>query len=111
MRFRAVVFITLQLTLDHVIECSRDHIRLLYDLPNDTTLAQEIVVSSVFSVTEILAIEDNKLNRTFLHVVFGSHSLLNPTSDQISSDTNNEYEGPEKATGPFSMLPSGHIAY
>jgi L-rhamnose isomerase len=43
-----VVFIYLQLTLGCVVECSQDHVRLLNDLPNSTTLTQEIVVSSVF---------------------------------------------------------------
>jgi hypothetical protein len=71
-----------------MVECSRDHVRLLDDLPNDMTLAQEIVASSVFPVTEILAIENDKLHNTFLHVTFGSQSLLKPTSDQIGSDTN-----------------------
>jgi hypothetical protein len=42
----------LQLTLDRVVECIRDHVHLLNDLPNGTTLTQTIVVSSVFSVTE-----------------------------------------------------------
>jgi L-rhamnose isomerase len=56
-----VVFIPLQLTLGHVVECSRDHVHLLDDLPNGTTLAQKIVVSSVFPVTKILAIENHKL--------------------------------------------------
>jgi hypothetical protein len=28
----------LQLTLGHVVECIRDHVRLLDDLPNGTTL-------------------------------------------------------------------------
>jgi hypothetical protein len=41
-----------------------------------------------FSVTEILIIEDHKFHITFLHVVFGSQSLLKPTSDQTGSDTN-----------------------
>jgi hypothetical protein len=68
--------------------CVRDHVRLLDDLPNGTTLAQKIVASSVFSVTEILAIEDHKLNNTFLHVAFRSQSMLKPTGDQIISDTN-----------------------
>jgi hypothetical protein len=68
--------------------CVRDHVRLLDDLPNGTTLAQKIVASSVFSVTEILAIEDHKLNNTFLHVAFRSQSMLKPTGDQTSSDTN-----------------------
>jgi hypothetical protein len=56
--------------------------------PKFVTLAQKIVASSVFPVTEILAIEDHKLNSTFLHVVFRSQSLLKPTSDQTGSDTN-----------------------
>jgi hypothetical protein len=42
----------------------------------------------LFSVTEILAIENHKLNDTFLHVTFGSQSLLKPTSDQIGYDIN-----------------------
>jgi hypothetical protein len=71
-----------------VVECIGDHIRLLDDLPNGATLTQEIVVSLVFPVTEILAIEDHKLNSTFLHVAFRSQSLLKPTGDQTSSDTN-----------------------
>jgi hypothetical protein len=60
----------------------------LDDLPNDATLTQKIVVSSIFSVTEILVIENHKLSITFLHVVFGSQSLLKLTSDQTGSDTN-----------------------
>jgi hypothetical protein len=71
-----------------MVECSRDHVRLLDDLSNGTTLAQEIVVSLVFLVTEILAIEDHKLDSIFLHVTFGSQSLLKPTGDQTGSDTN-----------------------
>jgi hypothetical protein len=53
----------LQLTLGHMVECIQDHVRLLDDLPNDTTLAQKIVASSVFPVTEILAIEDQLKDR------------------------------------------------
>jgi inner membrane protein involved in colicin E2 resistance len=83
-----VIFIPLHLTLDHVVEYSRDRIRLLDDLPNDTTLAQKIVASLIFSVTEILAIENHKLDDTFLHVVFGSQSLSKSTDDQIGSDIN-----------------------
>jgi hypothetical protein len=67
--------------LGHVVECIGDHVRLLDDLPNGTTLAQEIVVSSVFPITKILTIEDHKLNSTFLHVGFRSQSLLKPTND------------------------------
>jgi hypothetical protein len=70
-----------------VVESIRDHVRLLDDLPNDATLAQKIVVSSVFPVIEILVIEDHKLNNTFLYVAFGSQSLLKPISDQTGSDT------------------------
>jgi hypothetical protein len=61
---------------------------LLYDLPNGMTLAQKIVVSLIFPITKILAIEEHKLDSTFLHVAFGSHNLLKPTSDQIGSDIN-----------------------
>jgi hypothetical protein len=71
-----------------MVECIRDHVRLLNDLPNGATLAQKIVASSVFPVTEILAIKDHKLNNTFLHVAFRSQSLLKPTSDQTGFDTN-----------------------
>jgi hypothetical protein len=71
-----------------VVECIGDHVCLLNDLPNGVTLAQKIVASLVFLVTEILVIEDHKLNSTFLHVAFGSQSLLKPTGDQIGSDTN-----------------------
>jgi hypothetical protein len=34
-----VIFIPLQLTSGRVVECSQDHVRLLDDLPNCTTLA------------------------------------------------------------------------
>jgi hypothetical protein len=71
-----------------VVECIGDHVRLLDDLPNGAALAQEIVASSIFSVTEILAIENDKFYGTFLHVAFGSQSLLKPTSDQTGSDIN-----------------------
>jgi REP element-mobilizing transposase RayT len=58
--------------LSHVVECIRDHVHLLHDLPNDTTLSQEMVASSIFLVTEILTIEDYKLKITFLQVTIGS---------------------------------------
>jgi hypothetical protein len=60
----------------------------MYDLSNGTTLAQEIVASLVFPITEILAIEYNELHGTFLHVTFGSQSQLRTTSDIILSDIN-----------------------
>jgi hypothetical protein len=34
------------------------------------------------------AIEDHKLDITFLHIAFGSQSLLEPTNDQTGSDIN-----------------------
>jgi hypothetical protein len=78
----------LQLTLGRVFECIEDHVRFLDDLPNGAALAQEIIAGSVLSITEIIAIEDHKLNSTFLLVTFGSQSLLKLTSDQTGSDTN-----------------------
>jgi hypothetical protein len=69
-----------------VVECIGDHIRLLNDLPIGVALAQKIVVSLDFPIIEILAIEDHKLHSAFLHVAFGSQSLLKPTSDQPDSD-------------------------
>jgi hypothetical protein len=71
-----------------VVECIGDQIRLLNDLSNGASLAQEIVASSVLPITEILAIENDKLHNTFLHVAFGSRNLLKPTGDQTGSDTN-----------------------
>jgi hypothetical protein len=58
------------------------------DFPNSMTLTQEIVVSMIFLVTEILVIEDHKLDNIFLHIVFRSQSLLEPISDQTGSDIN-----------------------
>jgi hypothetical protein len=78
----------LQLTSGHVVECVGDHVRLLDDLPNDATLAQKIVVSSVFPVTEMLVIEYHKLNNTFLYVAYKSQSLLKPVGDQTGTETN-----------------------
>jgi hypothetical protein len=71
-----------------VVKCIGDHVYLLDDLLNGAPLAQEIVVGSVLPITEILTIENDKLNNTFLHVAFGSQSLLKLTSDQTGSDTN-----------------------
>jgi hypothetical protein len=71
-----------------MVECIWDHVHLLHDLSNSAALAQDIIVGSVFPITEILAIENDKLHSTFLHVAFGSQSLLKPTDDQTSSDTN-----------------------
>jgi hypothetical protein len=71
-----------------VVEYIGDHVHLLNDLPNGTTLAQKIVASSVLPIIEILTIENDKRHNTFLHVVFDSQSLLKTTSDQTGSDTN-----------------------
>jgi hypothetical protein len=83
-----VVFVPHQLTLGRVVERRWDYVRLLYDLPNGTILAQEIVASSILPKTKILIIEDHKFYVTFLHIVFGSQNLLRQTSDQTGSDTN-----------------------
>jgi hypothetical protein len=83
-----VIFIPLQLTLGHVVECIVDHVHLLQDLSNGAALAQEIVAGLVLPITEILVIEYHKLNNTFLHIAFGSQSLLKPTGNQTGSDTN-----------------------
>jgi hypothetical protein len=83
-----VVFIRLQLTLGRVVDCIQNHVRLLDDLLNGAALVQEIVAGSILSITEILAIKNDKLHNTFLHVASGSQSLLNSTSDKTGSDTN-----------------------
>jgi hypothetical protein len=83
------------------------------DLPNSMTLAQEIVVSSIFSVTKILVIEDYKLNNTFLHVAFRSQSRLKPTSDQTGSDSNlrTEEDDQRGVNGSQSKIPQVILAY
>jgi hypothetical protein len=52
------------------------------------TLTQEIVASSVFLITEILTIENHKLDGNFFDVAFESQSMLRTTNDPTSSDTN-----------------------
>jgi hypothetical protein len=47
---------------------SWDHVRLLNNLPECTTIAQKIVTSLIFLVTEILVIEDHNIDSPFLHV-------------------------------------------
>jgi hypothetical protein len=76
------------LTLRRVVKRCRDHISFLNSLLDGTILTQEIVVSLVFPVTEILAIENHKLYDTLLDVAFGSQSLLRTMSDITGSDTN-----------------------
>jgi hypothetical protein len=74
--------------LGHVVEHRQDHVRLLYDLPNITTLVRKIIVNLVLSVTEILIIKNHKFYDTFLHITFGSQNLLESITDQTGSDTN-----------------------
>jgi inner membrane protein involved in colicin E2 resistance len=83
-----VVLKPLQLNWGCIVERHRDHVRLLHNLPDGMTLAQKIVASSVLPITEIIAIEDHKVNNTFLHVTFRSQSRLRITSDLTRSDTN-----------------------
>jgi hypothetical protein len=85
----------LQLTLGRVVECIRDYVRLLNDLPNGAALAQKIVVSSVFPVTKIITIENNKIHITFLHITFGSQGLL---KQLMTKPDLIPIEGPKKAT-------------
>jgi hypothetical protein len=83
-----VVLVFCQLSSSCILKHRGDDVCFMYNLPNGTTLAQEIVASLVFPITEILAIEDNKLHGTFLHVTFGLQSQLRITSDLTHSDTN-----------------------
>jgi hypothetical protein len=83
-----VVLVFHQLNSGCILKRRGDDVCFLYDLLNGTTLAQEIVTSLVFPITEILVIEDNKLHDTFLHVTFRSESWLRTMSDLTHSDTN-----------------------
>jgi hypothetical protein len=51
-------------------------------------LAQKIAASLGLPIIKILVIEDHKLDNIFLHVAFGSESLLESISDQTGSDIN-----------------------
>jgi hypothetical protein len=55
-----------------VIERRGDHVHLLYDLPDATSLTQKIVTISVLLITKILTIKDHKLDNIFLHIAFRS---------------------------------------
>jgi hypothetical protein len=83
-----VVLIPLQLTLDCILKHCWDGVPCLYDLPNSTTLAQQVVPHSVLPITEIFTIENHNLDGAFLHVVFWSQSRLRTTSDLTHCDTN-----------------------
>jgi hypothetical protein len=76
------------------------------NLLDGMTLTQEVVTSSVFPITEILAIENHKLYITFLHVTFGSQSLLRTRSDLTSSDTNWMTEGGDWSGGGGKQEPN-----
>jgi hypothetical protein len=66
----------------------RDNVPCLYDLPNSTSLAQQVVPCLVLPITKIFAIENHKLDNAFLDVSFGLQSLLMTTSDLTGFDTN-----------------------
>jgi hypothetical protein len=83
-----IVFVPLQFTLCRVVEHRGDHIRLLYDLLDGTSLTQKIVASLILPLIEILTIEDHKLDNTFFLVAFRSQNLLKSTIDQTGSGTN-----------------------
>jgi hypothetical protein len=83
-----VVLIFRQLSSGCILKRHGDDICFLYDLPNGTTLAQEIVVSSIFPIIETLTIKDNELHNTFLHIAFRSQSWLRAMSDLTRFDTN-----------------------
>jgi hypothetical protein len=71
-------------------------------------------MSEVLPITEILAIEDDILDNTFLNVTFGSQSLLEPTSDQTGSDTNwRTGEGDQKGGGEWEpiKIPQQNLPY
>jgi hypothetical protein len=53
----------------------------------------------IFPIAEILAIEDNELHGTFLHVAFESQSPLRTTSDLTISDSNWRTEGGDRSGG------------
>jgi hypothetical protein len=97
--------------LGHVVKCIGDHICLLDDLPNGATLAQEIVAGSILSIIKILAIKNDKLYSTFLHVAFGSQSLLKSTSDQTDSDTNWRTEEGDQMRGEWEPIKIPHINF
>jgi hypothetical protein len=69
------------------------------------SLTQKIVASLIFPITEIIAIENHTLYGTFLHVTFKSQSLLKPTSDQTSSDTNRRTKGGDRKGGEWDPNP------
>jgi hypothetical protein len=83
-----VVLVFHQLSSCCILMRRWDDVCFLYDLPNGTTLAQEIVASPVSPIIEILTIKDNELHDTFLHVAFGSQSRLRTMIDLTCSDIN-----------------------
>jgi hypothetical protein len=83
-----VVLVFCQLSSGCILKRCRDDVRFMYDLPNGMILVQEIVASLIFPIIEILAIEDNELHDTFLHVAFRSQNQLRTICDLTHSDTN-----------------------
>jgi hypothetical protein len=83
-----VVLVFHQLSSGCILQHHRDDVCFLYDLLNGMTLAQEIVMSPIFPITQIPVIEDNELHDTFFHVAFGSQSQLRTMSDLTRSHTN-----------------------
>jgi hypothetical protein len=81
--------------------------------PKWRDLAQKIVASSVLPITEILAIENDKLNITFLHIAFESQSLLKPTGDQTDSSTNWRTREGDQRRGEWEQIkiPQWNLAY
>jgi hypothetical protein len=55
-------------------------------------LAQQVVPTSVLPITEILTIENYKLDDAFFYVAFGSQSRLRTTSVLTRSNTNSRTE-------------------
>jgi hypothetical protein len=68
------------------------------------TLTQKIVASSVLPIIKILAIENHKLDNTFLDITFRSQSLLKSTSDQIGSDINWRTEEGDQRSGWMRVI-------
>jgi hypothetical protein len=77
-----------ELTLVCILKHCWNDVPGLYDIPNSTSLAQQVVPSLVVPITKIFIIENHKSGDTFLHVIFRSQSRLRKTSDLTRFDTN-----------------------
>jgi hypothetical protein len=67
-------------------------------------MAQQVVPCSVFPITKIFAIKNYKLDDTFLHLSFGSQSLLRTTSDLTGCDINQMTEEATRGGGVNGSL-------